>query len=410
MPLTTTFAEDQRVTYNHRHIFLWPEDTGSGPGVRVQFLGVNSLYITDGDTNLMIDPFFSRPEVRTTTMLRSYEYTERDRSRFIRPDASMITNVLNQTGIQRVGVDAFLMTHAHWDHAMDIAEVWKYFKRSENGGDCYIFGDRSIINIARGGYQQWQRRNDTQDLPNIVYSCREISEDYSVALGQFTITFLRGSHINLPLWVDYNVGGEIEEPVLPPVPYHRYKRGSIFSILIEHTSHGSILNQGSAGYTDDYYSSIFGPGNRYSYPDVVMPGIAGFNSGWIYGGRRDNYFRAVIAPTSPKRILFTHWDEFHGENTTLDRPLEWKHDAYESYNLMNDLIREYYENSWEMVDPQPSQAAADRAERGIGIQSGQRWEFMRAPTPTVHYLPIGPEIKVLPARHNYCLFRRRFSD
>lgn len=415
MPLQPMIDLSEPVTYdNHRNFFLWPEDTGDGDGVYVTFLGVNSLYIDDGDKGIMIDPFFTRPQVRSGSMLVGPRTEARRTERHIGPNADIIGRELDRAEVPRV--DAFLMTHAHWDHAMDIAEVWKYFKRKDDGGSCKIFGDRSIFNIVRGGYQQWEAAGDTEGLDDVEAHFQEVSEDATFTIGAFSISFLRGSHVNLPVWIDYNLRGEIEQPLLPPVSVQEYKKGNIFSIYIKHGEHGSILNQGSANYNEGYYAEIFGPGKTYPYPDINIPGIAGFNSGWMYGVRRlhrwrRRYYREAIAATRAKRVLLSHWDEFNSHASTLNFTLKWMHDAHESRGLLYELRNHYYEqDDWEIVRPQPNREAAEAAERGTGIQSGRRWEFRRLQIPPIHFLPLGYRVKVLPARPHYTLFRRRVSD
>lgn len=404
MPLTTQIADDQYVTYENTQFFAQAREGGDHPSdaVRVQFLGVNSIYITDGETHLMIDPFFSRMEVRVSNLIFGATQT-------IEPNPEAVRSTLEQTGIERL--DGMFFTHAHWDHALDAAEVWKYFARNNNGDGGNIYGCSSIMQIAAGGYQKWEEEGDTEGLPNILNSFHEVSVDESIPLGKFTITLLRGSHINLPLWIDRVLAGSIDEPVCPPVRANRYKQGEIFSILIKHREHGSILNQGSANYIEGYYGSIFGPDGDYPYPDVLIPGIAGFNSCYLYPWwRRRNYYNEVVLSTSPKRVLLTHWDEFQEENSTLDHPILWKHDSYESYELLAERRNLHFEaNGWEIVTPQPNQEESDETERGTGIRSGGRYEFMLAPTPTVQFLPIGPEIVVLPATTESLLLQRPIS-
>lgn len=109
-------------------------------------------------------------------------------------------------------------------------------------------------------------------------------------------------------------------------------------------------------------------------------------------------------------MTHTHWDEFHGRNSTLDQPLRWKHDAWESYELFHGLIRSDLEqHGWQIVTPQPDLQEAQQMERGSGIHSGRSWEFMSVPVPIVKFLPIGPEITVLPANPDYYLVRRALS-
>ncbi len=111
--------------------------------VRMKYLGTNSLFITDGETNLLVDPYFSRPNAKPN-----------DLDAEIEPDAETIENALKTAGIDRV--DAILVTHSHWDHSLDIAEISNYLKKPE-GDYVPIYGDVSVANVALGGYEKYDK-------------------------------------------------------------------------------------------------------------------------------------------------------------------------------------------------------------------------------------------------------------
>ena len=61
------FAEGEE---SHLDYFVWPVDQPQHNAVRVKFFGCNSLWISNGETNLLIDPYFSRPNVGPPLGLR----------------------------------------------------------------------------------------------------------------------------------------------------------------------------------------------------------------------------------------------------------------------------------------------------------------------------------------------------
>lgn len=67
MSLTTEFDSSERVTYTNTQFFAQPGERAS-QSVRIKFLGVNSVYITDGTSHLLIDPFFTRSHVSVANL------------------------------------------------------------------------------------------------------------------------------------------------------------------------------------------------------------------------------------------------------------------------------------------------------------------------------------------------------
>ena len=98
--------------------------------VTVTWLGVSTLLFDDGDTQILIDGFFSRPSLADII--------------FDRPvvnDAATINYALNEFGMRRLA--AIIPTHSHFDHAMDVGSV-------ANRSSASILGSASTVAIARG--------------------------------------------------------------------------------------------------------------------------------------------------------------------------------------------------------------------------------------------------------------------
>jgi L-ascorbate metabolism protein UlaG (beta-lactamase superfamily) len=97
-------------------------------GLSLQFLGVSTVHITDGQTALMTDGFFSRPAWwRLLTR--------------VAPDEARIQQGRKQAGVSRLS--AVLVAHAHHDHAMDAGPV-----ALRTGAQ--VVGTPSVAQIARG--------------------------------------------------------------------------------------------------------------------------------------------------------------------------------------------------------------------------------------------------------------------
>lgn len=100
----------------------WKQKEGAtGAPLRVSFLGVATVLLDDGETAILTDGFFSRPD-RMQTFLRTVE-----------PDLDSITRGLARAGIALKGqppapgrsgrLAAVIPLHSHYDHAMDAPEV-----------------------------------------------------------------------------------------------------------------------------------------------------------------------------------------------------------------------------------------------------------------------------------------------
>jgi L-ascorbate metabolism protein UlaG (beta-lactamase superfamily) len=242
------------------HVLRSTADAGSGPRVAVTFLGVATLLIDDGVTQLMTDGFFTRPGKLATLLGK------------IAPDRDLIAGALGRAGVQRLA--AVIVVHSHYDHAMDAPEVAR-----QTG--AVVIGSESTANVARG----WS-------LP--AEQIRVVTPGEPMRFGAFTVTLLRSRHFPHGMAM-----GEITEPLVPPARAMDYKEGGSYSVLIEHPL-GTLLVQGSAGWEDGALS-----GRR---ADVVLLGIGAL--GTKDAAYRESYWREVVDVVSPRCVIPIHYDDF----------------------------------------------------------------------------------------------------
>jgi len=245
------------------------DDAAPGPHVSVTFLGVSTLLISDGETSLMTDGFFTRPAKARVFLGR------------IAPDPDRIAQSLERAGVQEIA--AVIAVHSHYDHAMDSPEV------ARRTG-ALLVGSESTANIGRGvGFPEERIRVVTPGEP--------------MRLGGFTLTAVLSMHFPHGMAM-----GEIREPLVPPASAMDYLDGGSFALLVAHEA-GSLLVQGSAGWREGALSG--------RHADVVLLGIGGL------GGRdeayREDYWREVVEPVDPRCVIPIHWDDF---TLPLDAPLE----------------------------------------------------------------------------------------
>jgi L-ascorbate metabolism protein UlaG (beta-lactamase superfamily) len=240
----------------------------AAPGdVTVTFLGVTTLLVTDGETALLTDGFFSRPGLGRVALGR------------VAPDLTRITSGLARAGVKRVA--AVLVVHSHYDHAMDAPEVAK-----RTG--AVLVGSESTLNIGRG-------------LGLAEDRMRLYRPDEAMGFGAFEVTVLRSRHLPHGM-----AEGEITAPLVPPARATDYKEGGSYTLLIRHPL-GTALVQGSAGWVDGALA-----GRR---ADAVFLGIGGL--GTQDDAYRSRYFREVVEAVDPRLVVPIHYDDF---TVALDEP------------------------------------------------------------------------------------------
>ena len=248
-------------------LVLPPSDRKS-TGLRVTFLGVSTLLFDDGETAILTDGFFTRPD-RTKVFIGK-----------VAPDRALIAKSLERSGIKQLA--AVIVTHSHYDHAMDSPEVAKLT-------GALVVGSESTANIARG----WGLTED---------HIRTVGDGESVSFGRFQVTLIRSRHAPTVF-----TGGEIREPLVPPVRANHYQEGGIFSVLIKHDEK-TLLVQSSAGFVEAAL--------RCRRADVVFLALGGL-------GRQDHvfqhaYWREIVKTVGARRIIPIHWDDF---TLPLEQPL-----------------------------------------------------------------------------------------
>jgi len=239
------------------------------PPLRVTFLGVSTLLLDDGETAILTDGFFSRPNSRQLLLEK------------IAPNIPLIEKTLQRAGITRLA--AVIVNHSHYDHAMDSPEV-----AARTG--AILIGSESTANVGRG----W-------GLPEKQIEVHRAGD--VMTFGRFRITLLPGRHVPSPF-----TGGEITEPLKPPVRANAYLEGGSFMVLAEHGDRRILINA-SAGAVPDAM--------RGYKADVVFLGTG--QLGKRPASYMEDYWRETVEKTGARRVIPIHWDDF---TRPLDQPLE----------------------------------------------------------------------------------------
>ncbi len=240
-------------------------ETGAD-GVRVTWLGVTTLLFDDGETQILIDGFFSRPDIFDVIFRRP-----------IVSDAANINYVLDEFRMRRLA--AIVPVHSHYDHAMDVGAI-------ANRSSASVVGTESTANIARGA--------GVPDDQIIL-----VTNGDSLEFGKFTVTFITSRHVPNGIGDAHLLAGFMAEPLKQPADITAWREGGSWSLLMSHPL-GTTLVQGSAGFIEDALAD--------TRVDVVMLGVAGLTS----QGRRyaSDYWKQIVDKTGAQRVYVIHHDDF----------------------------------------------------------------------------------------------------
>lgn len=244
-------------------------------GVCVTWLGTAGFLVSDGQTNILIDPFVSRYGLLRVGLGFS-----------LPPRPDLIRDWLKRIGCS--SARAVLVSHSHFDHALDAP----FFAR-ETG--AVLVGSESTLNVGRGA-----------GLPESQLVLAQPGQP--LEFGAFRLRFIESRH-GPALFGRVPYPGTIDKPLVPPQKASAYRLGGVYGILIEHPS-GTILHHGSAGFLPGMYDDV--------RADVVLLGIT---------GREDTeaYLAAVPDKVRPHLLIPIHFDDFF---TPLDDRIDFLYSSH----------------------------------------------------------------------------------
>ncbi|MDH3905896.1 MAG: MBL fold metallo-hydrolase [Gammaproteobacteria bacterium] len=246
---------------------LHPQVVADAPeaAVTATWLGVTTLLFDDGETQILIDGFISRPSLFESLTKRPVTY-----------DAPMINYVMNEYQMRRLA--AIIPAHSHYDHAMDAGAI-------ANRSSASILGSETTANIARGA-----------GVPEDQIVVAEAGSPYS--FGDFTVTLVPSAHAPIGLRGEVPLAGTVDEPLALPAPITAWREGGSYSIVVSHPQ-GTTIVQGSAGYKLGALDDV--------QADVVMLGVGLLeNLGRDY---TEGYWQALVTSTGATRVFPVHFDD-----------------------------------------------------------------------------------------------------
>jgi L-ascorbate metabolism protein UlaG (beta-lactamase superfamily) len=235
--------------------------------LKVTWLGVATVLIDDGETQIMTDGFVSRPSLLDLLLGRP-----------ISADEEAIKRAIAAHQIDRLAV--IIPVHSHFDHALDTADFARL-----TGAD--ILGSASTANIARSSLAKESRIKTVR-----------LGDSYSY--GKFVVTFYEARHA--PLSSNSGIEGVVAKPFELPAPYTAWKEGQSYSIHISHPE-GSVLVHGSAGFVPGVLEKV--------QADVVFLGTGGLID--LPSPYVSNYVDEIVHTVKAREVLIIHHDDLFGE-------------------------------------------------------------------------------------------------
>ncbi len=237
--------------------------------VTVRYTGTSTLVISDGQSTIITDGWFSRPGIFTALFGK------------LSPDLEAINFGLQQNKVTEA--DVVFTFHSHHDHAQDAPEV---AKRT----NAFLMGSPSTAMIGKG----W----GLSDNQIIV-----VEDKQSYPVGDFKLTPIITYHGPTP-----TEGGKVNknyekitEPLVPPVSIFDYKVGASYTLHIEHPK-GNIMITSSSGYSQNVLAGF--------NADYYLWGIGGF--GGFEPDYQQAYWNETIGLTKPHTVIPIHWDSLTG--------------------------------------------------------------------------------------------------
>lgn len=254
---------------DHAALFAVPV-ADHASALTVTWAGVSTLLITDGDSALLTDGFFTRPSLPRVGLGR------------IRPSAPRIEGCLARLGVRQL--DAVLPVHTHYDHALDSAVV------AERTGATLV-GGASAANIGRG-----QGLSEERIL---------VAEPGTpVSFGAFDLTLIESHHCPPDRFP-----GVITAPVRPPVRTSAFRCGEAWSAFVHHRpTDRRVLIQGSAGYLP---GALRGQRAEVAYLGLGQLGIQPQRY-------LTEYWTETVRAVGAHTVVGIHWDDFF---RPLSKPL-----------------------------------------------------------------------------------------
>ncbi len=257
-------------SYRHHYAPTLPEGTIPEGKVKVTYWGVSSMLLDDGETQVLIDGFVTRPPMRKVFFGK------------IASDTGLVKEMVEQHGLEHLS--AVITCHSHYDHALDAPYFAKYT-------EAPLIGTESTMQIGRGA-----------GLSEDKLQLYQAGQPFH--LVKFKITPLQSKHVPAQktaqwLGLQSNETRNIAQPLHQPAKANAFEEGGTYDLFIEHGNH-SLLVKASANYLPNALDSL--------NADVLFLGIGLLHpNGEAF---EQAYYRQTVGAVKPSLVIPIHWDNF----------------------------------------------------------------------------------------------------
>lgn len=242
-----------------------------GEAVEFTYLGTAGFVIKSSARTLVLDPYVSRPNIRTTL------------TKELIPNEPLIKRLIPHA-------DDVLVGHAHFDHILDSPTLCQ-----QTG--ARLIGSRAVMMVGRAA-----------GLPE--HQLVETSGNEDIASGSWTIRGLPSIHGKV-LFGRIPLPGDITEPPPWPPRMRDLKHGLVLNWVVN-TGNLRIMHIDSADFIPEELKG--------TQVDVLCLCAIGRQY-------RPNYVKEVIALVKPRWIIPCHWD-------TMMTPIEDEPDLIPTVDLL----------------------------------------------------------------------------
>jgi L-ascorbate metabolism protein UlaG (beta-lactamase superfamily) len=250
----------------------------------VQYFGVSSFLIRDGNNILIIDGFFSRPK---KALFRS-----------LQPDMTSIRDMLDRSEIDIKSkcdstiakgskLDAIVAMHGHYDHALDTPLI-----AALTGAT--LIADDVVTDIKTKTHAFFP---DVCSIENL-HAITEAHGKTKIDLENLIVTLVPVDHSTNPASVLLE-RSSYDPNWTFPTRVKNMKEGAGFAAHVQ-TRRGAILVVPTAG---NIGTSLKDPGLQ---ADVIFLGIGGL--GWGSRNKAETYWAETVLASGAKRVVPVHWD------------------------------------------------------------------------------------------------------
>lgn len=246
----------------------------------ITYFGVSTLLLSSGEDQILVDGFFTRPNLKRTIFGA------------LRPDDRLIERRLSDAGVVRLR--AVLVAHAHHDHALDAARIAVMTETPKGGrlkSDAVVVGDTSTARLVRANGVPHPRSPITREGSEFVF-------------GPFNVIAYKVDHGPASPPLHRLLSGDMAARRTLPAWFGSLKDRENYSYLITYGDR-RILVHPSAGRR----ATVDGRAPPLPQAELVFLGVGGLGVKKQAAYARDYWIRAQ-AETGARTFVPVHWDRF----------------------------------------------------------------------------------------------------